>query len=135
MLNLVRCRNISQINLILHFLFFFFLLFNLLLIRNIHINIIEVHIAKSRHIIHLHHIIIVNSTIINRIKCSLHTICTYINIIRHTNHLTGFTFRSSAYITYLFIFIITIVCIIYIITHLFSPFPHLIAIMYIKYTI
>ena len=102
----MRCRQMLNIknlfSLCSFFLFFGFLLFELLTFRNIlilwrlchikHIHIRHSHIRKSSH----------------GVKGLLHTIITNTDSLWQTHHFAGLTLRSSAYVAYIFVFIIFI---------------------------
>ena len=127
-LNLMWCRNGMNIQYRCFFLLFRLLFLDLLRLRNASLEVGEIDHADVWHlaIVHIHDIAHVKATGIHGIKRLLHTIITDADIILNMYHLACNTFRSAAYITYVFVFG-CLCCIIYcifilIFSHRCTPF-------------
>ena len=119
--DLMRCRNIFQIQ--NRFFCLFFLLFFMDLFRLLS-GILKTAQIDHTHIRHIHQIRIIKFSIIkllvHGIKTFLHTICTDMYIIRQFDHRSGFTLRSAAEKTeflLFFLFLIYHFVIIIVISH------------------
>ena len=101
-LNLMRCRNILDIQDRLTLFAFFFLL-DLLLLWDHILKIIHTEHLHSRHIQKL---AVIHLSAWHHIKARLHAVRTHTDMIRQIHHLAGLAFRSVTDEAYLFIFII-----------------------------
>ena len=112
-LDLMRCRNIFNIQL-RKFLWFLFFLLDLFCFWLHSFQIRKIQKLHSRHI---HHFSQIQRTAAHRIKASLHTVRTHRNMVRKIDHLPGHTLRS---VTDKADLLVTVI----ILTLLFSVFDH-----------